>query len=87
MLNWTHASAALLKALFSLVCFLTWVNHTNEEVTSKRTTTSLFNHLLKDNLPRDLRFVVNLMLVAKAMMSFPLPYFSALETMEQRLIY
>ena len=36
MLNWTHASAALLKALFSLVCFLTWVNHTNEEVTSKK---------------------------------------------------
>ena len=28
-------AAATLKALFSLVCFLTWVNDTAEEVTSK----------------------------------------------------
>ena len=35
MLNWTHVAAATLKALFSLVCFLTWVNDTAEEVTSK----------------------------------------------------
>ena len=35
MLNWTHVAAATLKALFSLVCFLTWVNDTAEEVTSE----------------------------------------------------
>ena len=35
MLNWTHLSAACAKAIFALVCFLTWVENTEEEVTSK----------------------------------------------------
>jgi len=34
MLNWTHLSAAAAKAIFALVCFLTWVDNTEEEVTS-----------------------------------------------------
>ena len=34
MLNWTHFAASASKALFSLVCFLTWVSQTEEEVTS-----------------------------------------------------
>ena len=46
--------------------------------------TSLKTQLILDNLPRKLRFIINLMLVIKALLSFPLPYFSALETMEQR---
>ncbi|CBY37358.1 unnamed protein product [Oikopleura dioica] len=45
MLNWTHLSAAAAKAIFALVCFLTWVDNTEEEVTN--------------NLPRGLRTIVN----------------------------
>ncbi|CBY15593.1 unnamed protein product [Oikopleura dioica] len=71
MLNWTHLSAAAAKAIFALVCFLTWVDNTEEEVTN--------------NLPRGLRTIVNFSLVIKALLSYPLPFFAALETLEIRL--
>ncbi|CAG5102293.1 Oidioi.mRNA.OKI2018_I69.chr1.g233.t1.cds [Oikopleura dioica] len=68
MLNFTHLAAAAAKAIFALVCFLTWVENTEEEVTN--------------NLPRALRSIVNLSLVIKALLSYPLPFFAALETLE-----
>ncbi|NXJ14982.1 VIAAT protein, partial [Odontophorus gujanensis] len=65
MLNWTHFFAGVLKTTFALTAFLTWGEETREVVT--------------DNLPSFLQTLVNLCLLTKALLSYPLPFFAATE--------
>ncbi|KAJ8015803.1 hypothetical protein DPEC_G00000140 [Dallia pectoralis] len=69
MMDWTHIGACVLKGLFALVAYLTWAEATKEVIT--------------DNLPSTIRAVVNLFLVAKALLSYPLPFFAAVEVLEK----
>uniref|UniRef100_A0A673A8L0 Vesicular inhibitory amino acid transporter n=1 Tax=Sphaeramia orbicularis TaxID=375764 RepID=A0A673A8L0_9TELE len=71
MMDWTHIAACVLKGLFALVAYLTWADATKEVIT--------------DNLPSTIRAVVNLFLVAKALLSYPLPFFAAVEVLEKSL--
>uniref|UniRef100_A0A8C0EX07 Vesicular inhibitory amino acid transporter n=1 Tax=Bubo bubo TaxID=30461 RepID=A0A8C0EX07_BUBBB len=71
MMNWTHIAACILKGLFALVAYLTWADETKEVIT--------------DNLPSTIRAVVNIFLVAKALLSYPLPFFAAVEVLERSL--
>ncbi|KAM6915454.1 vesicular inhibitory amino acid transporter-like [Xenentodon cancila] len=71
MLKWTHAAACIMKTLFSLVAVLTWGIETREVVT--------------DNLPSNLRPAVNLCLLAKALLSYPLPFYAAAEILQTYL--
>ncbi|XP_035236901.1 vesicular inhibitory amino acid transporter-like [Anguilla rostrata] len=71
MMNWTHIAACILKGLFALVAYLTWADTTKEVIT--------------DNLPSTIRAVVNLFLVSKALLSYPLPFFAAVEVLEKSL--
>ncbi|XP_062407317.1 vesicular inhibitory amino acid transporter [Sardina pilchardus] len=68
MLTWTHALACVVKTLFSVLAFLTWGDETKEVIT--------------DNLPDGLRLVVNLCLLAKALLSYPLPFYAASEVLQ-----
>uniref|UniRef100_A0A673MXP7 Vesicular inhibitory amino acid transporter n=1 Tax=Sinocyclocheilus rhinocerous TaxID=307959 RepID=A0A673MXP7_9TELE len=68
MIDWTHALACVLKTVFSVVAFLTWGEETKEVIT--------------DNLPTALRMVVNLCLLAKALLSYPLPFYAAAEILQ-----
>ncbi|KAM9483217.1 vesicular inhibitory amino acid transporter [Clarias gariepinus] len=69
MMNWTHIAACILKGLFALVAYLTWADETKEVIT--------------DNLPSGIRAVVNIFLVSKALLSYPLPFFAAVEVLEK----
>uniref|UniRef100_A0A3Q1HBD0 Vesicular inhibitory amino acid transporter n=1 Tax=Acanthochromis polyacanthus TaxID=80966 RepID=A0A3Q1HBD0_9TELE len=68
MLGWTHGAACIMKTMFSLLAVLTWGTETSEVIT--------------DNLPSDLRPLVNLCLLAKALLSYPLPFYSAAEILQ-----
>ncbi|XP_047430326.1 vesicular inhibitory amino acid transporter-like [Mugil cephalus] len=68
MLGWTHGAACIMKTMFSLLAVLTWGTETREVIT--------------DNLPSDLRPLVNLCLLAKALLSYPLPFYSAAEILQ-----
>uniref|UniRef100_A0A8C4X0Y6 Vesicular inhibitory amino acid transporter n=1 Tax=Eptatretus burgeri TaxID=7764 RepID=A0A8C4X0Y6_EPTBU len=68
MLKWTHIAACFCKGIFALLAFLTWAENTKEVIT--------------DNLPPTFRAVVNMFLVAKALFSYPLPFFAAIEVFE-----
>ncbi|XP_051951406.1 vesicular inhibitory amino acid transporter [Xyrauchen texanus] len=68
MMDWTHALACILKTAFSVMAFLTWGEETKEVIT--------------DNLPTALRMVVNLCLLAKALLSYPLPFYAAAEILQ-----
>uniref|UniRef100_A0A8C3AWN6 Vesicular inhibitory amino acid transporter n=1 Tax=Cyclopterus lumpus TaxID=8103 RepID=A0A8C3AWN6_CYCLU len=72
MLGWTHGAACIMKTLFSLLAVLTWGTETSEVIT--------------DNLPSDLRPLVNLSLLAKALLSYPLPFYSAAEILQTCLL-
>ncbi|XP_062415433.1 vesicular inhibitory amino acid transporter [Pungitius pungitius] len=72
MLGWTHAAACIMKTLFSLLAVLTWGAETSEVIT--------------DNLPSDLRPLINLSLLAKALLSYPLPFYSAAEILQSCLL-
>ncbi|XP_028296094.1 vesicular inhibitory amino acid transporter-like [Gouania willdenowi] len=72
MLGWTHGVACMTKTMFSLTAVLTWGPQTKEFIT--------------DNLPSNLRPVVNLCLLAKALMSFPLPFYSAATILQSCLL-
>ncbi|XP_071370864.1 vesicular inhibitory amino acid transporter-like [Centroberyx affinis] len=72
MLGWTHAAACIMKTTFSLLAVLTWGVETSEVIT--------------DNLPSDLRPLVNLCLLAKALLSYPLPFYSAAEILQTCLL-
>ncbi|NXG51540.1 VIAAT protein, partial [Psilopogon haemacephalus] len=65
MLNWTHFLACVLKTAFALTAFLTWGEDTKEVIT--------------DNLPSFLQTLLNLCLLTKALLSYPLPFFAATE--------
>ncbi|XP_055492346.1 vesicular inhibitory amino acid transporter, partial [Leucoraja erinacea] len=68
MLNWTHLSACIFKTVFVLVSFLTWGNEMKEVIT--------------DNLPFNLRMLVNVCLVGKALLSYPLPFYAAVQVVQ-----
>ncbi|XP_041831290.1 vesicular inhibitory amino acid transporter-like [Melanotaenia boesemani] len=72
MLGWTHGAACIMKTLFSLLAVLTWGTKTSEVIT--------------DNLPSNLRPVVNLCLLAKALLSYPLPFYAAAEILQTCLL-
>ncbi|KAM9798232.1 vesicular inhibitory amino acid transporter-like [Neosynchiropus ocellatus] len=72
MLSCTHAAACVLKTSFSLLAVLTWGSETREVIT--------------DNLPADLRALVTLCLLAKALLSYPLPFYSAAEILQSSLL-
>jgi vesicular inhibitory amino acid transporter len=72
MLSITHLVAAFFKALFGLVGFLTWQENTDEVITN--------------NLPtKELKILVNMILIVKALLSYPLPYFASVELLETTL--
>ncbi|XP_072305491.1 vesicular inhibitory amino acid transporter-like [Eucyclogobius newberryi] len=68
MLSWTHGAACVMKTLFALVCVLTWGGDTSEVIT--------------ENLIPLLRPLVNMCLLVKALLSFPLPFYSAAEILQ-----
>ncbi|XP_051264155.1 vesicular inhibitory amino acid transporter-like [Dicentrarchus labrax] len=72
MLGWTHGAACIMKTMFSLLAVVTWGAETSEVIT--------------DNLPSDLRPLVNLCLLAKALLSYPLPFYSAAEILQTCLL-
>ncbi|XP_020646393.3 vesicular inhibitory amino acid transporter [Pogona vitticeps] len=65
MLNWTHSLACVFKTALALTAFLTWGEETKEIIT--------------DNLPSFLQTLVNLCLLAKVLLSYPLPFFAVTE--------
>lgn len=72
MMHATHVAAAIFKAVFSYIGFLTWGTATQEVITN--------------NLPtQTFKIVVNMILVAKALLSYPLPYFAAVDLIETAL--
>ncbi|CAL4099611.1 unnamed protein product, partial [Meganyctiphanes norvegica] len=69
MLNWSHVAAAIFKSAFGYIGFLTWAEDTEEVITN--------------NLPNPtFKSFVNLVLVVKAILSYPLPYYAAVELIE-----
>ncbi|VDO50947.1 unnamed protein product [Onchocerca flexuosa] len=72
MLRWSHIIAAIFKALFGLLGFLTFGEFTQKEISS-----SLPNQAFK--------VIVNLVLVVKALFSYPLPYFAAVHLLKDNL--
>ncbi|KAI1731784.1 transmembrane amino acid transporter protein [Ditylenchus destructor] len=68
MLRWSHISAAFFKAIFGLIGFLTFAEFTQKEISN-----SLPNQFFK--------VVVNMVLVVKALLSYPLPYFAIVKLM------
>lgn len=72
MMHWTHFAAAIFKALFAYIGFLTFGNMTQEFITN--------------NLPkRVFRIAVNIFLILKALLSYPLPYFASVELLCESL--
>ncbi|XP_030763400.1 vesicular inhibitory amino acid transporter [Sitophilus oryzae] len=70
MLDWSHVWAAVFKAVFGYVCFLTFENDTQQVIT---------NNLHSPGF----KGLVNICLVVKAMLSYPLPYYAACELLER----
>ncbi|GMS88984.1 hypothetical protein PENTCL1PPCAC_11159 [Pristionchus entomophagus] len=64
MLKWSHVAAAAFKAIFGLMGYLTFGEFTQQEISN-----SLPNQGFK--------IVINLVLVVKALLSYPLPFFAA----------
>ncbi|CAH1141619.1 unnamed protein product [Phyllotreta striolata] len=70
MLDWSHVWAAVFKSIFGYVCFLTFQNDTQQVITN--------------NLPSaGFKGFVNVCLVIKALLSYPLPYYAACELLER----
>lgn len=70
MLDWSHIAAAIFKALFGYVCFLTFQNDTQQVITNNLHGTGF-------------KGLVNFCLVVKAILSYPLPYYAACELLER----
>lgn len=69
MLKYSHIAAALFKGLFGFMGFLTFGEYTQDEVTN--------------NLPgQNFKALLNIILVLKALLSYPLPYFASCELLE-----
>lgn len=70
MLDWSHIAAAAFKGSFAWIGFLTFAEQTQEVITN--------------NLPtRGFKGLVNITLVGKALLSYPLPYFAAASLLEK----
>ena len=70
MLDWSHIAAAVFKGGFAWIGFMTFAEQTQEVITN--------------NLPtRGFKGLVNLTLVGKALLSYPLPYFAAAGLLEK----
>uniref|UniRef100_A0A1A9V7N4 Vesicular inhibitory amino acid transporter n=1 Tax=Glossina austeni TaxID=7395 RepID=A0A1A9V7N4_GLOAU len=70
MLDWSHIAAAVFKAGFGYICFLTFQNDTQQVIT---------NNLHSQGF----KGLVNFFLVIKAVLSYPLPYYAACELLER----
>lgn len=70
MLDWSHVWAAIFKSVFGYVCFLTFQNGTQQVITNNLQIAGF-------------KGLVNLCLVAKAILSYPLPYYAACELLEK----
>ncbi|KAF2357477.1 Amino acid transporter transmembrane domain [Trinorchestia longiramus] len=70
MLNWSHIAAASFKSLFGYLGYLTWADDTEEVITN-----NLENPSFKG--------IVNIILVTKALLSYPLPFYAAVEIIER----
>lgn len=70
MLDWSHIAAAIFKAAFGYLCFLTFQNDTQQVIT---------NNLHSQGF----KGMVNFFLVIKAILSYPLPYYAACELLER----
>lgn len=70
MLNKSHLAAALFKAIFGLIGYLTFAEFTQKEISN-----SLPNQFFK--------IIVNLILVVKALLSYPLPYFAIVQLINE----
>ncbi|XP_015795842.1 vesicular inhibitory amino acid transporter-like [Tetranychus urticae] len=72
MLDWSHIAAAAFKGLFAYVGFLTFGEATQKEITN--------------NLPtHGFKAIINIILVVKALLSYPLPYYAAAGLIETAL--
>lgn len=94
MLSKSHIAAALFKSLFGLIGFLTF-----EELTQKEISNSLPNQGFKVSNSKlsdceivmkpiiavflILQILVNLILVVKALLSYPLPYFAIVQLISE----
>ena len=68
----TCSHSKIAQALFGLVGFLTFADGTQEEISN--------------NLPsQQFKATLNLILVIKALLSYPLPYFATAKIMEENL--
>nr|CAD2170042.1 unnamed protein product [Meloidogyne enterolobii] len=66
MLGFSHVAAAIFKALFGLIGFLTFAEFTQKEISN--------------SLPdQTFKVLVNLCLVTKALLSYPLPYYAIVQ--------
>jgi vesicular inhibitory amino acid transporter len=72
MLKWSHIAAGAFKAIFGFVGFLTFNEYTQDEISN-----SLPNQQFK--------VLVNVILVVKALLSYPLPYFATVQIVRQNL--
>lgn len=72
MLYWSHISAAIFKAGFSYVGYVTFGESTKEVIT---------NNL--DSRP--LKVIVNFALIIKSLLSYPLPYYASVKLLETAL--
>jgi vesicular inhibitory amino acid transporter len=71
MLNWSHVAAAVFKALFGYLGFLTWQEDTQE--------------VIVNNIDGYFKLAVNMILVVKALLSYPLPFYAACDLIEKEL--
>ncbi|CAD5219205.1 unnamed protein product [Bursaphelenchus xylophilus] len=68
MLSQSHIAAAAFKAIFGLIGYLTFAHFTEREISN-----SLPNQLFK--------IIVNMVLVVKALLSYPLPFYAIVQLM------
>uniref|UniRef100_A0A0N4ZMP1 Aa_trans domain-containing protein n=1 Tax=Parastrongyloides trichosuri TaxID=131310 RepID=A0A0N4ZMP1_PARTI len=71
MLKWSHIAAAIFKATFGLIGFLTFGEYTQKEISN-----SLPNQTFK--------ILINLILVVKALLSYPLPFYAIVQLIMER---
>jgi len=71
MMHWSHIVAAVSKAVFGYIGFLTWQEDTQE--------------VIVNNIDGWFKFLVNMVLVVKALLSYPLPYYAACDLIEKEM--
>ena len=71
MMHWSHIAAAACKAGFGYIAFLNWQEDTQE--------------VIVNNIDGWFKVVVNIILVVKALLSYPLPYYAACGLIEEEM--